>query len=243
MDRALSNQADKVMPQRLWTRRSAFKLAGLMILGAIGQPSAARAATTQLTADQALESLLAGNQRYLDKRLTHRHQDADRMDQLAQGQAPIAIILGCSDSRVSPEVIFDHGLGDLFVIRVAGNVVDDVVLGSIEYGADALGVPLVIVLGHERCGAVSAAVDHAATLGHVSTLVRAIQPAMDRVGDVPIGQGRPAMINAVVLANVQQSVDQIKTSQPVMANLVRQGQVKVVGARYDLDDGRVEIVA
>jgi carbonic anhydrase len=230
---------------RLWTRRSALKLVSLLALGAMGQPQALAAPVPDSAADRALAALLAGNQRYLDKRLTHRHQDADRIEQLAQGQAPIAIILGCSDSRVSPEVIFDHGLGDLFVIRVAGNVVDDVVLGSIEYAADGLGVPLVLVLGHERCGAVSAAVDHAATLGHVSTLVRAIQPAMDRVESSPgsISQGRPAMINAVVLANVQQSVDQLKTSQPVMAALVKQGKVKVVGARYDLDEGRVEIVA
>jgi carbonic anhydrase len=228
------------MPQtpsnRLWTRRSALKLAGLLVLGALGQPRAAQAAPP--TADQALAALLAGNQRYLDERMTHRRQDTDRVSQLAQSQAPIAVILGCSDSRVPPEVIFDHGLGDLFVIRVAGNVVDDVVLGSIEYGADSLGVPLVMVLGHERCGAVTAAVKHLAVPGHVSTLVRAIAPAM---AGLEVGEKDP--IGAVVLANIRQSVAQIKSSNPVMAALVKQGKVKVVGARYDLDDGRVEIVA
>ena len=191
-----------------------------------------------LTASQVLQLLLDGNQRYVDKKLTHPHQDAARIHELAIGQHPIAIVLGCSDSRVPPEVIFDLGLGDLFVIRVAGNVVDDVVLGSIEYAAVEFGVSLVMVLGHERCGAVMAAVKHRQVPGHISTLMLAIQPALERVKNV----GNDP-IDAAVLANVALTVEQVETSEPILAARVQQGTLKVVGARYDLDDGLVKIVA
>ncbi|PSB27492.1 carbonic anhydrase [Stenomitos frigidus] len=184
-----------------------------------------------------LQMLMDGNQRYVDKRSTHPHQDAARIHEIALGQHPVAIILGCSDSRVPPEVIFDHGLGDLFVVRVAGNVVDDVVLGSIEYAIVSFDIPLVMVLGHERCGAVSAAVKHSQVPGHVSTLMLAIQPALERVKE---GGNNP--IDAAVIANVEMTVEEIKTSEPLLAKLVKQGRVQVVGARYDLEQGRVEMV-
>ena len=194
-----------------------------------------------MTADQVLETLLDGNQRYVAKKLTHLHQNAARIHEIAMGQHPVAIILGCSDSRVPPEVIFDHGLGDLFVIRVAGNVVDDVVLGSIEYAVGEFGVPLVMVLGHERCGAVTAVVNHLKVPGHVSMLAAAIEPAVAQAKDSGNEPGND-LINAAVIANIKLSVEQIKMSEPVLAESVKQGKVKIVGARYDLDEGLVKIV-
>ncbi len=190
------------------------------------------------TADQILQKLLDGNQRYLDKQLAHPHQDAVRIHEIATAQHPIAIILGCSDSRVPPEVIFDVGLGDLFVIRVAGNIVDDVVLGSIEYAATEFGVPLVMVLGHERCGAVTAAVRHSQVPGHVSTLLKAIQPALEQVN---AANNDP--IDATVVANINLSVEQIESSEPVLAGLIKRGELKVIGARYDLEQGGIALIA
>ena len=216
---------------------------------------------TNMTADQVLETLLDGNQRYVAKKLTHPHQNAARIHEIAMGQHPVAIILGCSDSRVPPEVIFDHGLGDLFVIRVAGNVVDDVVLGSIEYAVGEFGVPLVMVLGHERCGAVTAVVNHLKVPGHVSMLAAAIEPAIAHAKDFGTDPGNDPgndpgkdsgngpdkdsgndLIDAAVIANIKLSVQQIKMSEPVLAESVKQGKVKIVGARYDLDEGLVRIV-
>jgi carbonic anhydrase len=193
--------------------------------------------TVMMTADEILQELMDGNQRYVEKHLTHMHQDTARIYEIAAGQHPIAIILGCSDSRVPPEIIFDQGLGDLFVIRVAGNVVDDAVLGSIEYAIKEFGVVLVMVLGHERCGAVTAAAKHLAVSGHISMLIAAIEPALAQVQ-----YSDPDSIDAAVIANVKLAVEQIKASEPVLSELVQQSQVKVVGARYDLDDGLVKVI-
>ena len=185
-----------------------------------------------------MQMLLSGNDRYVAKKLTHQHQDAARIHEIAAGQHPIAIVLGCSDSRVPPEVIFDHGLGDLFVIRVAGNVIDDVVLGSIEYAVGEFGVSLVMVLGHERCGAVIAAVKHLKVPGHISALMIAIEPALSQ-----IKESDHDPINAAVIANIRLTVERIKTSEPVLGELVRLEKVKIVGAQYGLDDGLVKLVS
>lgn len=156
---------------------------------------------------------------------------------VAIGQHPFAIVLGCADSRVPPEIIFDQGLGDLFVIRVAGNIVDDAILGSIEYAVEELGTPLVLVLGHEGCGAVAATIKHGEILGHISTLLNAIQPAVDTAktesGD---------LLDNAVRANIKLVVDQLKSSLPV-ADFVKHDKLKVVGAQYNLKCGTVEMIA
>lgn len=187
-----------------------------------------------ITPDQVLQQLIAGNQRYAERQATHPHQSAARLHQTAIEQHPIAIILGCSDSRVPPEVIFDQGLGDLFVVRVAGHIVDDAILGSIEYAVATFGVTLIVVLGHERCGAVAAAVKHLAVPGHVSTLMQAILPAL-----AAVEASDQAAIERAVRCNVQYVTQQIGSSQPVLATLVQAHQLKVVGARYGLDDGNI----
>jgi len=190
-----------------------------------------------MNATHALEKLMAGNYRYVNDQLMHHHQSGSRMRIIAAGQHPFAIILGCADSRVPPEIIFDQGLGDLFVIRVAGNILDDAILGSIEYAAVELGTSLVLVLGHERCGAVAATIKHAHVPGHINTLLNAIQPAVERVkheaGD---------LLDNAVRANIKLVVEQLKASMPV-AELVRCDRLKVVGAQYNLEHGVVEIIA
>ncbi|MEG4007984.1 carbonic anhydrase [Microcoleus sp. Pol11C1] len=193
---------------------------------------------TDITPNTALKKLMEGNQRYIEQKRTFPDQARSRIVEVAQGQHPFATILACSDSRVAPEIIFDQGLGDLFDIRVAGNFLDDVVLGNIEYAALELGVPLLVILGHERCGAVKAALDGKAVPGHISTLVAAIKPAVDSTK----GQTGDAWDNAV-RANVKINVNQLQSSSPILAEAVKAGKLKVVGGRYDLDSGKVEIIA
>ena len=158
---------------------------------------------------------------------------------MAQGQKPFAIVFGCVDSRVPPELVFDRGLGDVFVIRTAGQVLDDAGLGSIEFGVEELGIPLVMVLGHEKCGAVAAtieAVEHNAEApGHIGALVEGIRPAVEQV------KGQPGdLLDNAVRANVELTVRQLKTS-PILAEALETGHIKIVGARYDLDTGVVEV--
>ena len=203
------------------------------------QAEAAKAeAISDITPDSALKKLMAGNQRYIDQKRTFPDQARSRIVEVAQGQHPFATILACSDSRVAPEIIFDQGLGDLFDIRVAGNFLDDVVLGNIEYATLELGVPLLVILGHERCGAVKAALDGKAVPGHISTLVAAIKPAVDSTK----GQTGDAWDNAV-RANVTMNVNKLQSSSPLLAEALKAGKLKVVGGRYDLDSGKVEIIA
>jgi len=192
---------------------------------------------SSMNANRALDKLIAGNQRYATDQLVHHHQSGNRMRALSIGQHPFAIILGCADSRVPPEIIFDQGLGDLFVIRVAGNILDDAILGSIEYAVEELGTPLVLVLGHERCGAVAATVKHAEVSGHISTLINAIQPAVELVKNEP-----GDLLDNAVRANIKMVVEQLKRSMPV-AELVCQERLTIVGGQYNLDCGTVEIIA
>lgn len=159
---------------------------------------------TKISAEQALKRLIEGNQRYMSRKWNRPNQDEQRLLETAKGQHPFAIVLSCADSRVPPELVFDQGLGDLFVVRIAGNIINDAVLGSIEYAAEHLGVPLVMVLGHERCGAVAAAVEGGNAPAHINSLVKAIQPAVERVK----GKAGDLLDNAV-RANVELVVEQM----------------------------------
>ncbi|CAA9420631.1 Carbonic anhydrase, beta class [uncultured Microcoleus sp.] len=226
------------------SRRNLMFRAGAGVILASIPPALlqAQAANAQeisdITPNSALKKLIEGNQRYIQQKRTFPDQARSRIVEVAQGQHPFATILACSDSRVAPEIIFDQGLGDLFDIRVAGNFLDDVVLGNIEYATVELGVPLLVILGHERCGAVKAALDGKAVPGHISTLVAAIKPAVDATKN----QGGDGWDNAV-RANVKMNVNNLKSSSPLLAAAVKAGKLKVVGARYDLDSGQVEIIA
>jgi carbonic anhydrase len=184
-----------------------------------------------------LQKLLDGNRRYVDGRPTHPNQTPERRNQAVKGQHPFAVVVSCSDSRVPPEIIFDQGIGDLFVVRVAGNIVDDAGLGSIEYAVEHLHVSLIVVLGHERCGAVDAAVKGGEVPGHIKSLVEAIRPAVEKV------RGQPGEVaENAMRTNVKMVVDHLKASKPILEHLVHTGTVAVVGARYDLDDGMVTTI-
>jgi len=162
---------------------------------------------------------------------------ASALHNLATGQTPFAVVVGCSDSRVAPEIVFDEGLGDIFVIRTAGEVVDDAALGSIEYAVEHLGSPLIVVLGHERCGAVSAAVAGAQAPGHIATLLKAIEPAVEQT------KGKPGdAVENAVRAQALDVAKQLREAEPILAERVRTGRLKIVAARYDLDTGKVEVL-
>lgn len=201
----------------------------------------AAAPSSQISADAAHRRLVDGNVRYAAGKPLRLDHSA-RREVTAKGQNPFAIVLGCSDSRVPPEVVFDQGLGDLFIVRVAGNIADDVALGSMEYAVDHFATPLIVVLGHEKCGAVSATVDvvkSGAMPGpHISSLVTAIEPAVEASKGLP---GDP--VENAIHANVLRVVEELKTSQPVLAAAVTAGKLQIVGAEYHLASGKVRFFA
>ena len=188
----------------------------------------------------ALQELQEGNQRFVNGQMQHRGQTPQRRHQLAQFQQPFAVILTCSDSRVLPEVVFDQGLGDLFVIRVAGNIVDAAVLGSIEYAVDHLATPLVVVMGHQSCGAVSATLEslqhHTTPHSNIAALVSAITPA------VAVAEQRPGdLLDNTIRANAEQSRDAI-VNAPEVKQALDSGALKVVSTYYNLDAGTATII-
>jgi carbonic anhydrase len=191
-----------------------------------------------LTATEALSRLNEGNQRYVEGMMTSPNMSVNHRQSLVNGQAPFAIILTCADSRVSPELIFDQGLGDLFVIRVAGNIIDDAILGSIEYASVHLGVNLILVMGHEKCGAVGAAVQGDETQLHIDELIRAIRPAVERAQ----AQDPSDLVEASVRENAQYVSESLRDMPPVMRDLCAESGVQVVPAYYSLSSGAVELL-
>jgi carbonic anhydrase len=190
-----------------------------------------------LPPDQALQRLLEGNRRYVTDQARHPNQTTQRRLGLAKGQAPYAIILTCSDSRVAPELVFDQGLGDLFVIRNAGNILDDHVLGSMEYAVEHLHVELIVVVGHAKCGAVAAAVAGGEVPGHIRSLTDAIAPAVGDVKNLPGDK-----VDNAVRANARRVAKSLTQVEPFLKTAVTEGHLKVVAARYDLSTGKVEIL-
>ncbi|MBS0622406.1 MAG: carbonic anhydrase [Verrucomicrobia bacterium] len=185
----------------------------------------------------ALDKLVDGNQRYVHSTtICQEDWSAERQAHI-HGQAPFAVILTCSDSRVPPEIIFDQELGDLFVIRVAGNVVDDFAIGSIEYGVTILGADTVLVLGHSNCGAVDGALKGLKFDNHIQEVLDAIQPAIEAV------QGTSEnVLEKAIKANVRHVESKLKSSKPVLAELLEQGSLSILGAYYDLSSGKVEFL-
>ena len=192
---------------------------------------------TITTPDRALEQLLAGNARYVGGLARQPRQSPARRAEVCGSQAPFAVVLGCADSRVPPEIIFDQGLGDLFVLRVAGNVVDDMVLGSIEYAAVHLDVTLVMVLGHSQCGAVTATALGDGLEGHIPSLARAIQPAVDRASEMD-----GDLLENAIRQHASSMAAELRASQPLLAPLVESGKLKIGAAHYDLGSGVVKVL-
>jgi carbonic anhydrase len=185
----------------------------------------------------ALSRLLEGNRRFVEAKRLHPNQTDGHRNALLGSQHPFATILGCSDSRVPPEIIFDQGLGDLFVIRVAGNIIDDTVLASLEYAAEHLHSPLLMVLSHENCGAVKAALDGGELEGHLPSTTQAILAALKEVEEKP---GNP--LDNAVRAHARITAERLRSSKPILSKLVESGELTVVAAYYKLDTGIVEIL-
>ncbi len=185
----------------------------------------------------ALDKLIEGNKRFLSRGALHPNQDAARRAEATKGQRPFAVIVGCSDSRIPPEIIFDQGIGDIFVIRVAGNIADDVALGSIEYAVDHLGSQLIVVLGHSSCGAVTATVQGGEAHGHIASIVKAIGPAVEEA------KGKPGdLTDNSIRTNAGLVARTIASSKPILSKMVDEGRIKVVAAYYHLDTGLVELL-
>jgi len=183
-------------------------------------------------AETALKKLVEGNGRFVKNMMSHHHRMHERRMEVARGQNPFAVVVGCSDSRVPPEIVFDQGIGDIFVVRTAGNVVDEVALGSIQYAVEHLHVRLVVVLGHKRCGAVDACVKDMNAQGELKKVMDAIGPAVEKAR----GQGGDMIENAV-RENVRSTMIKIRKSLPSAPR-----ECRVVGALYDLDHGTVSLL-
>ncbi|MFJ2899042.1 carbonic anhydrase [Streptomyces sp. NPDC087218] len=194
------------------------------------------------TPQGAFELLMTGNQRFVSGAPEHPNQDAARRAEIAPGQQPFAVLFGCSDSRLAAEIIFDRGLGDLFVVRTAGHVAGSEVLGSIEFGVEVLGCPLVVVLGHDSCGAVGAAcaaLENGMTpTGYVRDVVERVTPSV--LAARASGQVEPEEILA---EHIRHTVDLLLDRSRVLADKVTAGQAAVVGLRYRLADGSAQLVA
>jgi carbonic anhydrase len=191
-----------------------------------------------VSAAEAARRLAEGNARFVAGRPQHPRQDAAHRRDLRTGQHPFAVIVGCADSRVPPEILFDQGVGDLFTLRVAGNVVDDAMLGSLEYAIAHLGTPLIVVLGHSRCGGVGAALEGGAPPGHLPAITDAIRPAVEATRGAP---GDPLM-NATI-AHARAMAERIRRAGPVIAPAVAAGTVEVVAMVYEIETGEVRPLA
>jgi carbonic anhydrase len=197
-------------------------------------PHSAASAESSVSAAESLARLKEGNDRYNRQEATHPDQTPERIASLAAGQHPFAVILSCSDSRVPPEIVFDQGLGDLFVVREAGNTLNDAVLGSIEYAVEHLGSQLIVVMGHETCGAVQAAMSGHAEGGHIPALTKPISPVIAEAKKMP---GDP--VHNAVLLNAKRVAKELSQSAPFLKQRVAAGSLDVVVAVYDVTSGRV----
>lgn len=237
------------------SRRNFVKVSGAAALGAsfinfgtdvLTVPEAcAQEPSMPATPDEAIKKLMDGNKRFTSCKEQFPRRCSDIRKETAEGQTPFAAILACADSRVAPELIFDQGIGDLFVVRVAGNIVNPNnygVLGSLEFGTLVLGAQVIMVLGHSRCGAVAGAID---TLqkgtnfpGKIDNIVNTIGPAVEAVKDQ-----KGDLLENSIISNVKFGVDKLEGSVPVIADRVKEGKLKIIGANYDLHTGEVKIVS
>ncbi len=225
----------------LLTLGAAAAWTGALAIPAFAQEAAAPTAPNAISPDEALKRLMDGNARYAANAPVTKDYSAGRAARVAK-QYPFAAILSCANSRVAPELAFDEGPGQLFVVRVAGNFVDDDGLASLEYGVKFLGVPLIMVLGHTNCGAVDATIkavkDNAKLPGHLPDLVRAIKPAVEAAKRAKAEN----LLDAAIAENVRLNVGRLNKAKPIVSAFVADGRVKVVGAVYDLATGKVGAV-
>ncbi len=215
---------------------SVLVVAGLALSGSILE-----AKTGQVpSAEEVIRVLNQGNQRFASGKPTYPHEGAARRAEVALGQHPMATVISCSDSRVPPEILFDEGLGDLFIVRVIGNIGGTDETGSAEYGVEHLETPLLVVLGHTQCGAVTTAVKHSEVHGSIPPLISHINPAVIRARRAHPGLKGDDLINESVKTNVFQSIEELFNRSRVIRQRVRSDKLRVVGAIYDIRSGLVE---
>jgi carbonic anhydrase len=200
-------------------------------------PAPVLAQNKNISPDAALALLMEGNQRFVAKKRQSPNQDANRLAEVAESQSPFAAILGCADSRVPSEIVFDRGLGDLFVCRIAGNIASSEEIGSLEFGTMVLGAKVIVVLGHTRCGAVKATIEGGRFPGQIGRLIDGIQVGVERAERQP-GTNK---LDKAIQANVLYQAEKLAKST-VMGDLIDKKQLKIVGAVYDLDTGRVNLI-
>lgn len=186
-----------------------------------------------------LQVLMEGNKRFAEMKPVHPDEDVYRLRSVTREQHPFAVIVSCSDSRVSPELIFDQGIGDLFTIRTAGNIIGNVGLGSIEYAVEHLHVKLIMVLGHERCGAVDAFVQGGKAPGHIRDIIDSLKQEME-IKAIPYTD--PNRLNDCVRANVEHGIRQLAAQSGIIREKIHEKELRIVGGRYDLDSLKVELI-
>ena len=219
------------------TRAIVFLLCSSISVGCIQNRSKDTVEKTNL--ESPLQRLLIGNKRFSSLHPIHPHATIEQIRNAAKEQHPFAVIVACSDSRVSPELIFDEGIGDLFVIRTAGNIIGGLEIGSVEYAVEHLGVKLIVVIGHENCGAVKAFVEGGKIPGHIKDIVDSIKLEAE-VKAIPVGDAN--RLDDCVVANVQHGVKQLLQQSVIIHERVKSEQVVIVGMRYDLDDLSVKLI-
>jgi carbonic anhydrase len=183
------------------------------------------------------KNLMLGNKRFTDNERAPRDL-LDQVNETSQGQYPVAAILSCIDSRVPVEMVFDQGIGDIFSIRIAGNTVNDDILGSLEYACKVAGAKLILVLGHTKCGAVTSACNEV-ELGNITQLLHKIKPAVNAVYS-DTSQVTESFVKKVTIQNVHLSIDQIRAESPIISELEQKGQIAILGGLYNVEDGKVE---
>jgi carbonic anhydrase len=224
-----------LLSRRRWLRATLTSTsAGTLATIGFAASSAASAQTVK-TSDEALKTLMDGNQRFVERKLTFYQEDLAILRQnAAEKQEPFASVLSCADSRVPVELIFDQSIGHVFVNRVAGNIATTEIMASIEYGAVVLGTKVIMVLGHSNCGAVKATIDGKAVPGQISALYRFIRPAVRAAGD---------HLRAASKANAMLQAQLLRESSPALTELIREGRLSVVAAFYDVESGRVSLLS
>ncbi|MBI3397640.1 MAG: carbonic anhydrase [Deltaproteobacteria bacterium] len=193
-----------------------------------------------ISPDEALSKLVDGNKRFVEGKQVQKDIGNTRRTELTKGQQPFAVILSCSDSRVPPEHIFDQGLGDIFVVRVAGNVADPIELGSVEYAAEHLGSPLILVLGHQMCGAVKATVAGGKPEGNIGSIVKKIEPAVKKARAQ--NKDKDKVLDAAILENTKNTVAALTQKSAIIKHLVEEKKVKIAAGVYNMSTGKVELV-
>ncbi len=191
-----------------------------------------------------LTMLIAGNQRFCTGKSIHLHQDTAKVRELTAGQHPKVVVISCSDSRVPPEIIFDQGLGDLFTIRTAGHVMSDFEEGSIEYAVEHLHSPLVVVLGHQGCGAIHAMLEHCNdehVPGHIASIVHALKNEPEEQ-EVLKNMDDEQLSEKAIMANIVHGVKQLRASEPILSHMYKDGEINIIGAIYNLENGKVEFL-